>query len=191
MKNELARSLWSVGRSLERCLLLRKWNLHLSQHLIDLPSSLVALHHFIFIIQNWWVCRKKSFYNACFFVSTRHRKRWEWDDALEKKCIRKTRKMMIDLRIITKRAQQLTRVRSPIFGFVSLSQNILIFFFHGNFLRSHLQVNLFSSSFTQHRRNGLQVVISFLSFITSFMQESSWHSSDVYNLLNQYWCSSH
>jgi hypothetical protein len=63
-----------------KCLLLRKWNLHLlSQHLIDLPSSLVALHHFIFIIQNWWVCRTKSFYNvhnACFFcfflVSTRH-----------------------------------------------------------------------------------------------------------------------
>lgn len=25
-----------------------------------------ALNHFIFIIQNWWVCRKKSFYNACF-----------------------------------------------------------------------------------------------------------------------------
>lgn len=142
-------------------------------------STVVALHHFIFIIQNWWVCRKKSFYNACFL--SRRAMRWcsmllEW----------KARKM-IDLHIIiigtTHKSPHYNNWESEIvyFRLCIFYNNILIFFLWQFF-------PLFSSS---HRRNGLQVIISFLSFITSFTLESSWHSSDVYNLLNQYWCSSH
>lgn len=49
----------------------------ISRTFISNRSTVVvdALHHFIFIIQNWWVCRKKSFYNACFL--SRRAMRWD------------------------------------------------------------------------------------------------------------------